>query len=236
MHPLLIAPLFALLAQVAPPLAPSQGVTPPPVRRSRSPRASQGATSPPAQTAALSHALARYGDGAAHVLRFTQIYTPAGFATARRESGTVWIQAPQRLRFDYAAPEKKIFTYDGGEGRFFSPEDKQLTVRKPVRGGEGAAADRLPDGSRGARGAVRDHARGGSQGARSPAPEAARAAPGPRLARARDRPGRRSAELVLRGLGGNRTEFRFEGWRSGKAAARGRLPDHGTPGTRIVEN
>ena len=43
---------------------------------------------------------------------------------------TVWIQAPQRLRFDYAAPDKKIYTYDAGEGRFFSPEDKQLTIRK----------------------------------------------------------------------------------------------------------
>ena len=42
----------------------------------------------------------------------------------------MWVQAPQRLRFDYAAPEKKVFTYDAGEGRFFSPEDKQLTIRK----------------------------------------------------------------------------------------------------------
>ena len=40
------------------------------------------------------------------------------------------MQAPQRLRFDYLAPEKKVFTYDDGEGRFFSPDDKQVTVHK----------------------------------------------------------------------------------------------------------
>ena len=71
-----------------------------------------------------------YSTGSADASPFTQIYTPAGFATAKRESGTVWVQAPQRLRFDYVAPEKKVFTYDDGEGRFFSPDDKQVTVHK----------------------------------------------------------------------------------------------------------
>ncbi len=80
--------------------------------------------------ALLSRATTLYADGSAHSAGFTQVYTPSGFATSRRESGEVWIQAPQRLRFDYAAPEKKVFTYDSGEGRFFSPEDRQLTIRK----------------------------------------------------------------------------------------------------------
>jgi len=85
----------------------------------------------PADAAALlTRATTLYSDGSAHGAAFTQVYTPSGFATSRRESGQIWIQAPQRLRFDYAAPEKKVFTYDAGEGRFFSPEDKQLTIRK----------------------------------------------------------------------------------------------------------
>ena len=81
-------------------------------------------------SALLAKAASLYTDGAAHGAAFTQVYTPSGFATSRRESGEVWIQAPQRLRFDYTAPEAKTFTYDSGEGRFFSPEDKQLTFRK----------------------------------------------------------------------------------------------------------
>ncbi len=86
--------------------------------------------SPADAMALLAKAAAAYGGGSAHAATFTQIYTPAGFATSKRETGEVWIQAPQRLRFDYAAPDKKTYTYDAGEGRFFSPEDKQLTIRK----------------------------------------------------------------------------------------------------------
>ena len=97
--------------------------------RTPSPPPAQAAV-PPDASALLSKAAAVYSDGNAHAAAFTQIYTPAGFASAKRESGTVWVQAPQRLRFDYSAPEQKVFTYDAGEGRFFSPDDKQLTVRK----------------------------------------------------------------------------------------------------------
>ncbi|MGH9369090.1 MAG: LolA family protein, partial [Thermoanaerobaculia bacterium] len=89
-----------------------------------------GAAIPEAAQAALQRAAARYANGAAHAGSFVQTYTPAGFSSAKRESGTVWIQAPQRLRFDYARPEKKTFTYDAGEGRFYSPEDRQLTVKR----------------------------------------------------------------------------------------------------------
>jgi len=78
----------------------------------------------------LAKATAAYSTGAAFESPFTQVYTPAGFSTARREAGTVWVQAPERLRFDYTAPDVKVFTYDGGEGRFYSPEDQQLTVHR----------------------------------------------------------------------------------------------------------
>jgi outer membrane lipoprotein-sorting protein len=88
-------------------------------------------SSGPAEAMALlARATAAYSTGAAFESPFTQIYTPAGFSSARRESGAVWVQAPERLRFDYAAPDAKVFTYDGGEGRFFSPEDKQLTIHR----------------------------------------------------------------------------------------------------------
>jgi chaperone LolA len=80
--------------------------------------------------ALLTRTAAAFRTGSANSSGFTQIYTPAGFSTARRESGTVWVQAPESLRFDYAAPDAKVFTYDAGEGRFYSPEDRQLTIHK----------------------------------------------------------------------------------------------------------
>ena len=198
--------------------------------------ATPAASMPPAATEALSRAVALNGDGASHASSFTQIYTPSGFATARRESGTVVIQVPQRVRFDYVAPEKKVFTYDAGEGRFFSPEDKQLTVRRlseeekarlpivfltqpadlgrqyeiAVEPGEGASTRLLLT-------------------PRVPRPELAW------LRLAIDGTGAVSG-LSYQDSAGNRTEFRFEGWRTAKARPAADFRISGPPGTRIVEN
>jgi outer membrane lipoprotein carrier protein len=199
--------------------------------------APRAASMPPAASVALEGAVARYSDGAAHSAPFVQIYTPSGFATARRESGTVWIQAPQRVRFDYSAPEKKVFSYDSGEGRFFSPEDKQLTVR---RLSEDEKA-RLPvvfltqpsDLGRQYEISV------DTGGAASPTrllltPRVAR----PELAWLRlaiEKDGS-VRELSYQDSAGNRTEFRFETWRRGKARAAADFRITGPPGTRIVGN
>jgi outer membrane lipoprotein-sorting protein len=221
-------PFFLALGLGAAVSAAAQKTSPPPAADSAIPAAA---------SAALARAVALYGDGMAHVSPFTQIYTPSGFATARRESGTVVIQVPQRVRFDYAAPEKKVFTYDAGEGRFFSPEDKQLTVRRlsedekarlpivfltqpadlarqyqiTLEPGEAASSTRLLLTPR---------------------------VPRPELAWLR---------LTIEGSGavsglsyqdsaGNRTEFRFEAWSSGKARPAADFRITGPPGTRIVEN
>jgi outer membrane lipoprotein carrier protein len=199
------------------------------------------AASPPMPaeaSAALARAVALYGDGAAHVASFTQIHTPSGFASTRRESGTVAIQVPQRVRFDYTAPEKKVFTYDAGEGRFFSPEDKQLTVRRLSE----EEKARLPIVF------LTQPADLGKQYEITVEPGEA-AAPSTRLLLTPRVP---SPELAWLRLGidgsgnvgglsyqdsaGNRTEFRFEGWRAGKARPAADFRITGPPGTRIVEN
>jgi outer membrane lipoprotein-sorting protein len=200
--------------------------------------ATPAAGSVPGQSsAALDRAVALYSDGAAHTSPFVQIYTPSGFTTARREAGTVSIQAPQRVRFDYTAPEKKTFTYDAGEGRFFSPEDKQLTVRRlsedekarlpvvfltrpadlgrqyeiSVDSGDSPAATRL------------------LLTPRAPRPELAWL----RLAIQKDGSVR---ELAYQDSAGNRTEFRFEAWKEEKARPASDFRITGPPGTRIIEN
>ena len=192
---------------------------------------------PAAAASVLDRALALYSDGAAHASPFTQIYTPSGFANVRRESGTVWIQAPQRVRFDYTAPEKKVFTYDAGEGRFFSPEDKQLTVRR-LSDDEKA---RLPvvflsrpeDLGRQYEISV-DAVEAASPTRllltpRVPRPELAWL----RLAVEKDGTVR---ELSYQDSAGNRTEFRFDAWRPEKARAASDFRITGPPGTRIIEN
>lgn len=192
---------------------------------------------PDEATAALDRAVALYSDGAAHDSPFVQIYTPSGFATARREAGSVSIQAPQRVRFDYTAPEKKVFTYDTGEGRFFSPDDKQLTVRRLSEDEKARLPviflTRPPDLGRQYEISV-DPAETPSGTRllltpRVPRPELAWL----RLAIQRDGSVR---ELSYQDSAGNRTEFRFEAWKKGKARPAADFRITGPPGTRIVEN
>ena len=187
-------------------------------------------------TSVFARVSARYGDGAAHAANFTQTYTPAGFATARRETGTIVIQAPQRLRFDYAGPEKKIFTYDAGEGRLFTPEDRQLTIRKLSL----EDRSRLPIVFLTAPSELdRQYAitfepaeDGGTRVLLTPR------APRPDLAWLRLSIGA-DGNLRTRSYedsSGSRSEFRFEAWRSEKARPASDYRITGPPGTRVLEN
>jgi outer membrane lipoprotein carrier protein len=193
------------------------------------------ASLPPQAESAFKTATSRYQDGSAHAAAFVQIYTPAGFTTARRESGTIWIQAPQRLRFDYTAPEKKVFTYDAGEGRLFTVEDRQLTIQK-VSAEERA---RLPivflsDPA--------DLSREYEVSAEA-AESATRVLLKPRTARPElawlrltVRSDGSISELSYEDSSGNRTEFRFEAWRREKARPPADYRIAGPPGTRIIQN
>jgi len=185
--------------------------------------------------ALLAKSAAAFSTGAANRSAFTQIYTPAGFTTAKRESGTVWVQAPDRLRFDYAAPDIKVFTYDAGEGRFYSPEDGQLTVRK-LTAEEKA---RLPivfltDADELAREYAIAVEPGASDGTRL---RLTPRAPRPELAwlAAAVLPDGTIRELAYEDSAGNRTEFRFETWRKEKARPAEDYRVTGPPGTRTVE-
>lgn len=187
-------------------------------------------------SAALARAGSFYSDGAAHEAVFVQIYTPAGFTMARRESGTVWIQAPQRLRFGYTAPEKKIFTYDAGEGRLFTPEDRQLTIQKlsPEQ------RARLPIVFLSAPSELaREYEI--SVEAATPGPTRLLFKPRserPELAWLRLSIGRAGPveALAYEDTSGNRTEFRFEAWTKRKARPAADYRVSGPAGTRVLEN
>ena len=173
-----------------------------------------------------------YSAGAADASPFTQIYTPAGFATAKRESGTVWVQAPQRLRFDYVAPEKKVFTYDDGEGRFFSPDDKQVTVHK-LSADERARLPIVflekPEELARRYAITLEEGKTIVMKPRAADSELAwlKLAIGPLGT---------VETLAYEDTSGNRTEFRFDGWKTEKARPEGDYRVTGPKGTRVVEN
>jgi outer membrane lipoprotein carrier protein len=185
---------------------------------------------------ALRRAQTLFADGAAHVARFVQTYTPAGFANAKKESGEIWIQSPQRLRFEYSDPEKKIFTYDGSEGRLYVAEDRQLTIQRFSED----QREKLPvllltDPEKFSREYTVTTEAGSGAGDRLIfKPRAAR----PELAWLRLTVAKDGAVsgLSYEDSSGNRTEFRFEGWRREKARAASDYRVTGPPGTRVLEN
>jgi outer membrane lipoprotein carrier protein len=173
-----------------------------------------------------------YSAGAADASLFTQIYTPAGFANAKRESGTVWVQAPQRLRFDYTAPETKVFTYDGGEGRFFSPDDKQVTIHK-LSPDERAKLPLVflekPEELARRYAITLEEGKTIVMKPRAADSELA-------WLKLTIGPLGTVETLAYEDTSGNRTEFRFDGWKTEKARPESDYRVTGPKGTRIVEN
>jgi outer membrane lipoprotein carrier protein len=191
--------------------------------------------SPEAQSV-IARLNARYVDGSAHAAAFTHLYTAAGFQTPQRETGEIWIQSRDRLRFDYASPEKKTFTYDSGEARLYAPEDKQLTIQKL------SAEDRArlpvlfltdPAGlSASYEVAVEPETAGAVRlllKPRTPRPELSRLS----LTVAADGDVPR---LSYEDAAGNRTEFQFAGWRREKTRPDSDYKVAGPKGTRVIEN
>lgn len=52
---------------------------------------------------------------------FVQRYLPSGFDEGTSDQGTVVIEAPARLRFDYSAPDARTFAVDGSVARNVDP-------------------------------------------------------------------------------------------------------------------
>lgn len=65
----------------------------------------------------------------AYSMTFVQSYAPAGFPDATPETGTLTIQAPASLRFDYDGPEGKVYTFDGRAARQYVAADKQIVLK-----------------------------------------------------------------------------------------------------------
>jgi outer membrane lipoprotein carrier protein len=66
---------------------------------------------------------ARYNGMKSLRAEFTEIYSGGG--VARSESGTLRIQKPGKMRWDYASPQKKVFVTDGVTAWFYVPGERQ---------------------------------------------------------------------------------------------------------------
>lgn len=55
-------------------------------------------------------------------------------AVQERSGGEVWIQRPDRFRWDYQRPYEQLIVADGDTVKFYDPEMSQVTVRSYRRG------------------------------------------------------------------------------------------------------
>ena len=108
-HAALRAP--ALLALPAPPPAPASP------------------SDAPDAAALLRAIVSAYQAKPAFQMTFVQSYAPSGFPDASPETGTLTIQAPASLRFDYDGPEGKVYTFDGKAARQYVAADRQIVLK-----------------------------------------------------------------------------------------------------------
>jgi outer membrane lipoprotein carrier protein len=54
---------------------------------------------------------------------FTEVYRGAGMD--RTETGTLWLKKPGKMRWEYRSPRKKLFVSDGKDAWFYVPDDRQ---------------------------------------------------------------------------------------------------------------
>jgi outer membrane lipoprotein carrier protein len=62
--------------------------------------------------------------------RFEQLYFSVSVAEPLRERGDLFLQKPDRMRWQYRVPQEKTFLYTGGLLQVYVAEDKQLTKSK----------------------------------------------------------------------------------------------------------
>ena len=102
--------------------------TPPPPR-----------SAPDPEAVALIERVEAYHQSLPHFeARFEQRFSPRIFGRDRVETGRLTVKRPARMRWDYEAPEPKVFVSDGQSTWFHVPADQQVVVGSFGRDGQGA--------------------------------------------------------------------------------------------------
>jgi outer membrane lipoprotein carrier protein len=88
----------------------------------------QAAPAQPAGDALARAVQAHYQQVRDFTADFEQAYVGGALKRRSVERGTMAIRKPGRMRWDYEAPEKKLFISDGTRMYFYVPADKQVRV------------------------------------------------------------------------------------------------------------
>jgi outer membrane lipoprotein carrier protein len=169
---------------------------------------------------------------------FTEIYQGGGIE--RTESGTLWLKKPGKMRWEYRSPKEKLFVSNGKDAWFYVPDDRQARkeaakkledVRSPLAFllgktklekellGLSLAPDITPlsSGNTVLRGVPKALADSVSEIILEITPDG------------------RIVRLVMQGVDGASTEYRFTDQKENVAIADGRFDFRAPAGTEVVE-
>jgi outer membrane lipoprotein carrier protein len=169
---------------------------------------------------------------------FTEVYRGSGMD--RTESGTLWLKKPGKMRWEYRSPKEKLFVSNGKDAWFYVPDDRQARkeaakkledVRSPLAfllgktklekelQGLSLAPDITPlsSGNTVLRGVPKALADSVSEIILEITPDG------------------RIVRLVMQGVDGASTEYRFTDQKENVAIADGRFDFRAPAGTEVVE-
>jgi outer membrane lipoprotein carrier protein len=169
---------------------------------------------------------------------FTEVYRGSGMD--RTESGTLWLKKPGKMRWEYRSPKEKLFVSNGKDAWFYVPDDRQARkgaakkledVRSPLAfllgktklekelQGLSLAPDITPlsSGNTVLRGVPKAFTDSVSEIILEITPDG------------------RIVRLVMQGVDGASTEYRFTDQKENVAIADGRFDFRAPAGTEVVE-
>jgi outer membrane lipoprotein carrier protein len=169
---------------------------------------------------------------------FTEVYRGSGMD--RTESGTLWLKKPGKMRWEYRSPKEKLFVSNGKDAWFYVPDDRQ--ARKE-------AAKKLEDvrsplafllGKTKLEKELRGLSIASDIDALSSGNTVLRGVPTALADRVSEiileiTPDGRIVRLVMQGVDGASTEYRFTDQKENLAIADGRFDFRAPAGTEVVE-
>ena len=169
---------------------------------------------------------------------FTEVYRGSGMD--RTESGTLWLKKPGKMRWEYRSPKEKLFVSNGKDAWFYVPDDRQ--ARKE-------AAKKLEDvrsplafllGKTKLEKELRGLSIASDIDALGPGNTVLRGVPTALADRVSEiileiTPDGRIVRLVMQGVDGASTEYRFTDQKENLAIADGRFDFRAPAGTEVVE-
>jgi outer membrane lipoprotein carrier protein len=169
---------------------------------------------------------------------FTEVYRGSGMD--RTESGTLWLKKPGKMRWEYRSPKEKLFVSNGKDAWFYVPDDRQARkeaakkledVRSPLAFLLGKT--KLEKELRGLSIASDIEALSGGNTVLRGVPTALADRVGEIILEIT--PDGRIVRLVMQGVDGASTEYRFTDQKENVAIADGRFDFRAPAGTEVVE-